>query len=367
MKAQPPVTDTPEPGKQTRLAGLRARLDTMVPFDWELLKHAGAEPIPHHLKRWWFCLGGTVGYLFVVQVVTGVMLTFYYIPTQEEAYASVAAITREIRFGWFIRSLHKWAANLMILAVFLHIVRVYFTGGYRNPRQLNWMIGCGLLGTTLTFGFTGYSLIYEQLSFWGATVACNLADAVPLIGPHVAYFLRGGADIGAHTLTRFYILHIVFLPILTMGLVGLHIFFVRLHGVTELNFEDEVVTPKERFFKFWPDHATTELLVGILLMYFLTIIALVFPAGLGEPADPTTTPPHIKPEWYFYFSFRLLKLTSLKLSVLMTMAFGMVIFFWPFIEEVLQKRFKLSDSFSVAMGVLGFLGFLVLTVWESLA
>lgn len=108
----------------------------MVPFDWDLIRHAGVEPIPHHLKRWWFCLGGTVMYLFVVQVVTGVMLTFYYVPTPQEAYASIAAITGEMRFGWYIRSLHKWAANLMIFAMFLHGVRVYFTGGYRSPRQL---------------------------------------------------------------------------------------------------------------------------------------------------------------------------------------------------------------------------------------
>ncbi|MBM3264098.1 MAG: cytochrome bc complex cytochrome b subunit [candidate division Zixibacteria bacterium] len=285
----------------------------------------------------------------------------------QEAYASIAPITGEMRFGWYIRSLHKWAANLMIFAMFLHVVRVYFTGGYRSPRQLNWLVGCSLLGVTLTFGFTGYSLVYEELSFWGATVACNLADAVPLVGPYIGHFLRGGPEVGENTLTRFYILHIGFLPTLTMALIGLHIFFVRLHGVTELKFEDEKVPVKERFFKFWPDHATTELLIGVLLMYLLTIMALVFPAGLGEPADPTTTPPHIKPEWYFYFSFRLLKLTSLKVRVVLTMAFGAAIFLWPFIEEWLQKRFRLSDSFSVAMGVLGFFGFLVLTVWESLA
>ena len=109
-------------GKDNETAGERpvtGRLRAMFPFDWELLKHAGAEPIPRHLKKWWFCLGGTVLYLFVVQVVTGIALTFYYVPSPDEAHASVAAITREIRFGWFIRSLHKWAANLMIVAVML--------------------------------------------------------------------------------------------------------------------------------------------------------------------------------------------------------------------------------------------------------
>jgi ubiquinol-cytochrome c reductase cytochrome b subunit/cytochrome b6 len=304
-------------------------------------------------------------YLFVIQVITGIALTFYYVPSPEQAYASVAHITHEVRFGWYIRSLHKWSANFMIIAVFLHVLRVYFTGAYRKPRQLNWIVGFLLLGVTLTFGFTGYSLVYEQLSFWGATVACNLAEAVPIIGPSLGAFMRGGPEIGPNTLTRFYVLHIGFLPTVSILLVGIHILLIRLHGVTELHFEGEKVSEESRHFRFWPDHATTELLIGVLMMYLLTIIALIFPAGLGEPANPTQTPEHIKPEWYFYFSFRLLKLTSLRLSVVFTMILGAIIFFWPFIEEWLSKRSKRFQEFSVPLGVLAFLGFLVLTVWEA--
>ena len=344
--------------------GLAGKIGKMVPFDWELLRHAGAEPIPNHMKKWWFALGGTPMYLFIVQVITGIALTFYYVPSPDEAYASVAAITNELRFGWYIRSLHKWSANLMIVAVFLHMLRVFFTQAYRHPRELNWCFGFLLLGTTLTFGFTGYSLVYEQLSFWGATVACNLAEAVPVVGPYIGYFLRGGPEVGEATLTRFFILHIGVLPTAMIMLLGLHVLLIRLHGVTELRFQDEV-EKQARSFRFWPDHATTELLIGVLLMYILTLFALIFPAGLGVPADPTVTPEHIKPEWYFYFSFRLLKLTSLKLSVVMTMAIGGIAFFWPFIENWLRKRFGLSDAMSVTIGVIGFLGFLILTVWES--
>ncbi len=347
--------------------GLAARARELFPFDWELLRHAGAEPVPYHLKKWWFCLGGTVLYLFVVQVVTGIALTFYYVPYPTEAYASVEAITNDLRFGWYIRSLHKWSANFMIVAVFLHLLRVFFTGAYRHPRQLNWCVGFLLLCTTLTFGFTGYSLVYEQLSFWGATVATNLADAVPLVGPYIGYFLRGGPEVGESTLTRFYILHIGVLPTVTFLLLGFHILLIRLQGVTELQFEGEKVEEGRRHFRFWPEHATTELLIGVLLMYVLTIVALIFPAGLGQPADPTQTPAHIKPEWYFYFNFRLLKLTSLKLSVVLTGALWAASLFWPFIESWLHRRFRMPESASVVLGVIGFLGFLVLTVWESLA
>ena len=350
-----------------RKGGLQERLEDLFPFDWELVRHAGAEPVPYHLKKWWFCLGGTVLYLFIVQVVTGIALTFYYVPYPDRAYESVAMITREVRFGWYIRSLHKWSANFMIVAVFLHMLRVYFTGAYRHPRQLNWCIGFLLLGTTLIFGFTGYSLVYEQLSFWGATVACNLAEAVPVVGPYIGHFLRGGPEIGENTLTRFFVLHIGVLPTAAFILVGLHILLIRLLGVTELHFEGEKLSDEDRHFRFWPEHATTELLIGVLMMYVLTLVALIFPAGLGEPANPTQTPEHIKPEWYFYFNFRLLKLTSLKLSVVLTMAIGAIAFFWPFIEERLSRRFRLPDAVPVTIGVIAFLGFLVLTVWESFA
>ena len=353
-----------QPGTNKKM---RDRLQAMFPFDWELLKNAGAEPIPNHLKKWWFCLGGTVMYLFIVQVLTGIALTFYYVPTPEEAYASVAAITHEIRFGWFIRSLHKWAANLMIIAVMLHMLRVFFTGAYRYPRQLNWCVGFLLLLTTLGFGFTGYSLIFEQLSFWGATVATNLAEAVPLAGPWIAYFLRGGPEVGGNTLTRFFILHIGVLPTVTFVLLALHILLIRLQGVTELEFPGEKVSDENRHFRFWPDHATTEILIGVLLMYFLTILALVFPAGLGSPADPTQTPAHIKPEWFFYFSFRLLKLTSLHLSVLLTVTMGAIAFFWPFIEGWCFRHWRMPDGVPVTLGTMAFLVFLVLTVWESFA
>ena len=138
-----------------------------------------------------------------------------------------------------------------------------------------------------------------------------------------------------------------------------------MQGVTEHVFEGEEAPEEARHFPFWPDHATTELLIGVLLMYILTLLALVFPAGLGEPADPARTPDHIKPEWYFYFSFRLLKLTSLRVSVLLSAAGLGILLLWPFIESWLQRRLRFPDTASVVLGVLAFAGFLGLTVWES--
>ena len=347
--------------------GLGQRFAELFPFDWETIRHAGAEPVPFHLKKWWFCLGGTPMYLFIVQVATGIMLTFYYVPSPDHAYASVDAITTQIRFGWFIRSIHMWSSNFMIVAVILHMLRVFFTRAYRQPRQLNWMVGFMLLGLTMTFGFTGYSLVYEQLSYWGATVATNLANAVPVVGPLIAYFMRGGPEIGPQTLTRFYMLHIGVLPLLAFTLLSLHVLLIRMHGVTELQFEGEEPPEERRFFRFWPEHVTTELMIGVLLMYLLTILALIFPASLGAPADPTNTPAHIKPEWYFYWDFRLLQLTSLKVSVLLTGLLGGIAFFWPFIDGWLERRSKHVDLIVVVVGVVAFLGFLGLTIWEAMA
>jgi quinol-cytochrome oxidoreductase complex cytochrome b subunit len=350
---------------------LRAKLQRFlaesVPLDWDTFRHLGAEPVPHHLKHWWWCLGGTPLYLFVVQVGTGVLLTLYYVPDPAGAYESVARITHEVRFGWYLRSLHKWSATLMIAAVFLHLLRVFFTGAYRYPRQLNWCVGVGLLGCTLGFGFTGYSLVYEQLSFWGATVAANLVEAMPLVGRAGALLMRGGPEVSGNTLTRFFIFHIGLLPTVMLVLLFAHVALIRLHGVTELQFPGDRVAPGERTFPFWPHHATTELLIGVLPMFVLTVLALALPAGLGAKADPAVTPAHIHPEWYFYFNFRLLKLTSLRTSVYLTMALGAGIFCWPFLEDALHRWLRIPRDVAVVLGVLTFLGFLVLTVWESLA
>jgi quinol-cytochrome oxidoreductase complex cytochrome b subunit len=352
---------------QNSSGSIGKKFSELFPFDWELLRHAGSEPVPYHLKKWWFCLGGTVAYLFIFQVITGILLTFYYVPSPDGAYQSVAQITNEVRFGWYIRSFHKWSSNFMIVALFLHMMRVFFTGAYRHPRQLNWMVGFGLMGVTLMFGFTGYSLVYEQLSYWGATVAANLAEATPLIGTWLGYFLRGGPEVGANTLTRFFVLHIGVLPTLAVILVGLHIYLIRAQGVTELHFEGEEITRQDRHFRFFPDHVTTELIVGVLLMYILTLLSLAFPAALGDPANPSVTPAHIKPEWYFYSNYRLLKLTSLRVSVVITMIVGAIMLFWPFIEEWLSKKFKLSDKFSVFLGMIAVLTIIFFTVWESLS
>ena len=334
-----------------------------IPVSGDQLRELTNEPVPNHLKRWWFCLGGTPAYLFVVQIFTGILLAFYYQSSSETAYESVRYITEQVSYGWYLRSLHKWAATFMIAAVILHQIRVYFTAAYRRPREINWIIGMCLLLCTLLIGFTGYSLAFEQLSYWGATVAANISDSIPLVGSLLRRLLLGGEIYNEHTLSRFYVLHAAILPTIMILLIGIHIAFILLHGITEYRFEDD--TDEERHFNFFPDHMLTELLVGLVLTILLSAIAAIFPATMGPVADPLITPDVIKPEWYFYVSFRWLKMFSLSVAVLSSGFIVAAMFLWPWIDKAL-RRLTGNQDISIYIGIVATFLLIGLTVWEAL-
>ncbi len=339
-------------------------LQVQFPIRWETINSSLNEPVPNHLKKWWWCIGGIPMYLFAVLLITGIALTFYYVPDPDRAYDSVSRITHEVPFGWYIRGLHKWSATLMIISVVLHLFRVYFTTSYKRPRELTWITGAFLLFITLGFAFTGYSLVYEQLSYWGITVAANMTAVVPVVGPLLADFMRGGETLGEDTLTRFFVFHVGVMPFALSGMMILHVVQIRLHGVTELHFKDEKPSASQHF-RFFPDHVLTELIIGVGLMILLSAFTVIFPAGLHEKADPLVTPPHIKPEWYFYFAFRWLKLTGLGVAIF-TMAVGGAVFVaWPFVDKVLS-RFTTREV-AIPIGIVSVLGVIALTVWEVLA
>jgi quinol-cytochrome oxidoreductase complex cytochrome b subunit len=340
---------------------LRERL----PVDLDRLATLTNEPLPGHMRRWWFALGGTPAYLFVVQIVTGILLAFYYQPAPATAYASVRTITEDVPFGWYVRSVHQWGATLMVAAVVLHQLRVYFTAAYDKPRELNWMVGMFLLLCTVMTGFTGYSLVYEQLSYWGATVGANIADAVPGVGPLAKTLLLGGESYNAHTLSRFYVLHAAVLPATMVVLIATHIAIVRIQGVTELRFADEREREPKPF-KLFPDHVYTELIMGLVLMIVLSALATIAPAVLGPPADPQITPEIIKPEWYFYVAFRWLKLFSGTAAVL---SMGFVVFvmiLWPFIDRWLRRVTRVP-TIGIWIGIAGVAALLGLMLWEAMA
>ncbi len=343
-------------------------LNTRVPIDWDNLRHLSSEPIPRHLKSWWFCLGGTPLYLFFIQVTTGIALTFYYVPQADRAYDSVRHISEVVPFGWYLRSIHVWAGHLMVVSVILHMMRVFFTGAYRKPRELNWVVGFGLLLVIMSFGFTGYSLQYSQISYWAAVVGTNISEAVPFVGSYIAGFIRGGPAVGPNTLTRFYIFHIGVLPTLAFLLIAAHVFLIRAHGVTEIRREGGAggTGEKERFFPFFPDHILTEMIIAVFLMFLLSQLALIFPAALGEPADPAVTPEHIKPEWYFYPVFRWLKLFSFQVGLLSALLGVGVMVLWPWIDAGIDKKAP-GLEISIYVGIAAVLLLTGLMLWEGLA
>lgn len=191
------------------------------------------KPVPKYALRWFYCLGGITAFLFITQAVTGVMLAFYYKPTPEEAYTSIQFIESQVRFGSSIRMIHHWGANLMIVMCIAHMLRVFIMGAYKRPRELNWVSGVLLLLLTLVFGFTGYLLPWDQRAFWATTVGTEIAAAIPVIGDLALIFLRVGWDVSAQTLSRFYALHVIVVPLATIAFMGAHFLMVRRQGVAK--------------------------------------------------------------------------------------------------------------------------------------
>jgi cytochrome b6 len=177
-----------------------------------------------------FYLGMITFSLFVVLVVTGVLLMLYYQPAIPNAYQNMKDLQYVVSDGMFLRNMHRWAAHLMVITVFLHMLRVFYNGAYRRPREFNWVIGVFLLLLTLLLSYTGYLLPYDQLSYWAVTVGANIVKYVPVVGTRIRFLLLGGNDIGEYTLVRFYVLHCVILPLLMSFLIGLHFWRIRKDG-----------------------------------------------------------------------------------------------------------------------------------------
>jgi len=188
--------------------------------------------VPQHIT-WWHCFGGLTFFTFMLQVVTGIFLAFFYVPTPDHAHDSVQYLQTDIPFGSIVRNLHRWGAYAMVVLVVAHMLRVFVQGAYRRPREMNWVIGVVALLMVFSFGFTGYLLPWDQKAYWATNVGINIAGSVPFIGPFIASFLRGGPQLGALTLSRFFALHVFVLPLVLMVLLAMHFGMVRKQGTAE--------------------------------------------------------------------------------------------------------------------------------------
>jgi menaquinol-cytochrome c reductase cytochrome b subunit len=195
-------------------------------------KRVFAKPVPAHARRFWYCFGGLTFFTAVMQGLSGLFLTLYYEPTPERAYASVFYISNFVKYGWLIRSIHAWGAQLMVIFIIIHMIRVYVTASYKHPREMNWVAGVILFVVTMAFGLTGYLLPWDQKAYWGSTVTVQLMKQIPVMGAWVARIVVGGDTLGAPTLTRFYSSHIMLLPATLIGLLFVHFWMVRKQGIS---------------------------------------------------------------------------------------------------------------------------------------
>ena len=306
------------------------------------------KPLPKHINLL-FSLGSLAMFLLLLQAATGAFLALYYSPSPEHAHNAVTYISEEVPFGAFVRGLHHWGASAMVIIVFLHLLRVVLYGSYKAPRELTWIFGVLLLLVVLGFGFTGYLLPWDEKAYWATVVGVEIASTAPVLGDFVAKVLRGGAEIGAVTLSRFYALHTIWLPWLAFGLVGVHLFFVRYYGSSGIpqNTPEEMSSqPIEQGKPFYP-HQVFEDMVGMLILFVvLACVALFVPVPLEDVADPTNADYDPRPEWYFLFLFQLLKYFQGPLEIIGTFVIptvGMVLLLLlPFLDRseraVLWKR-----------------------------
>jgi quinol-cytochrome oxidoreductase complex cytochrome b subunit len=248
-----------------------------------------------------FGLGGSSLVLITLLAATGILLMLGYQPAPGTAYESILTIEREITFGALVRAMHYWSASLLVIVVLLHMARVFLTGAYHGPRQFNWVIGVSLLGLVLANAFTGYLLPWDQLSYWAVTISTGMLSYVPVIGGALQRVARGGTEIGADTLVLFYTIHTSIVPALLVAIMSLHFWRVRKAGGVVLPPAPPGAPPEAEPEKvmFLPHLLMKEVSLALLITAAVTVLAAVFGAPLGDPANPGMSPNPAKAPWYF--------------------------------------------------------------------
>ena len=320
---------------------LDSRLGIQTVMDF--LKH---KPIPRNRHTPWMYTGSLVLVLFGIQVLTGIILAFYYRPTLEEANKSVGEIMTKVPLGWIIRSVHSWSATFMIAIVFVHLLAIWVLKSYRKPREMTWMSGGLLLVFTLAFGFTGYLLPWDALSLAATKVGTDIPRSIPLIGVWGTRFLRGGEDISGDTLSRFFSFHVSVLPLCLLAALALHVYLIQKLGMSLPVGADEEAEAR-RSLPFWPNFVYREAILWLVFVGALVTIAVFLPPTLGKAADLMAPAPEgIKPEWYFLFLFQTLKIVPAKIlfvtgdtvAVLLIVLAAVLFFFLPLIDNKPAER-----------------------------
>lgn len=338
-------------------------------------------PVPRGVG-WWYIFGSATMLTAIVQGITGIFLTLYYVPAVDQAYESVEYITHEVLFGSFIRGLHHWSASALIVLMVLHLLRVLFFGAYKYPREANWLIGVGLLLVALALALTGYLLPWNQVSYWGTTVVTEIIGTIPLIGPALLQLARGGTEVGAVTLARFFSLHVIFLPLAAVLLFAPHLYLVVRQGISNPP-ERKVPVPSDpegyRAFygerkkgghTFYPHVIAKDSLAFLVVFAILSALAIFVGVKPEPKADPTATDFVPRPEWYFLFLFQFLRLLKPEWEILGTLVFPLlgilVLLLLPFLDRN-RYRHPLDRPAVTIVAILAVLGIATLTVQGALA
>lgn len=340
-------------------------------------RHLTGYLLPRNINIW-YALGSVLLVLFAIQFVTGILLLVYYIPDTEQAFASVQKIMNEVPCGWLIRLVHAVGANVVMLALLLHMLSTLFMSAYKNPREFTWVSGYLLLLISFGLCLTGFLLPWSQLSYWATTVTTESTGSIPWIGEPLVLFLRGDVGVGQATLSRFFALHVMGFPFLFGIVMVAHLFIVRRIGVSTPPFGAgyRPEPPPKEFrhqdnpggIPFFPNYVVKDLLgVCFFLALLMAVVFfapwLALPPAAFEPADPFVTPAGIKPEWYFLFSYQILKLFPKEiLGIGVQGAIVLFLILLPFLDTGPERRPARRPVF-VTLFVASVLIYLGITLW----
>lgn len=355
----------PPHGKKTKGKELLAYFQER--FKWQgIVDLARKKTVPEHPYSFWTYFGGLCLFLFVIQVITGALLLLYYVPTVDKAHESIVFIMGQVRFGWLVRSVHSWSANILIGAIFIHMFSSFFLKAYRRPREITWVTGFFLLLIFMAFGFSGYLLPWNELSFFATRVGTDILGQVPIVGPTLKAFVLGGKEVSGATLSRFYWFHIVVLPVAALLFLGIHLYLIQVQGISR---PIGVKPEKIKEIPFFPDFFLRDAAIWFTVLALIGVLCVFFPWDIGEKADPfAPTPIGIRPEWYFTFMFTTLKLVPAhifglegeKVALLLFAFAGMLWMLIPYWDRKASRDQR--NLFTTAIGLVVIIYITVMTL-----
>ncbi len=318
---------------------LRQWFDRRTGID-ALLRESLDEPVPGG-ARFAYVFGSALLFIFISQVITGVFLALYYVPSADHAHTTVAYITKAVTAGSFLRSIHAYGSSAMVILLLLHVTQTFLYGSYKGRRELLWLSGCVLFALVLCMAFTGYLLPWDQKAYFASAVGTNIAGEVPLIGPWIKTLLRGGVDMGTLTLSRFFVAHVLLVPAALFSFVALHVYLFRKAGAAGPISEDPVL-PRQPTQPFYPHQVVVDAIFALLIIAVLASMAHFLPFPLGPQANPADTHYLPRPEWYYIPIFQWLKYWPGALSFVGVVVIPSIIAFFfasvPFLDRRMERR-----------------------------